>query len=267
MPLLKEIAACLEDVAPLMYQEDYDNSGLQLGHLQKEINSALLTLDITEKVVEEAISLKTDLIISHHPLIFSGIKQITEANPVERIITCCIKHDIAVYSCHTNIDSSIPGVSEYAGRKMGLINGSILDPRKYLSEGTENYCAGLGWIGYLPEPVSEDTFLNMVKNLFSTGFLRYSTPVGRPVHKVAICGGSGAEFLSKAILAGADSYITSDIKYHTFQQAENKLLLIDAGHFETEQFTKDLFHDVLTKKFHNFALHISKTKTNPINYI
>ena len=273
MPLLKEIAACLESIAPLEYQEDYDNSGLQLGDPQKEVNSALLTLDITENVVDEAISLKADIIISHHPLIFSGIKKITGDSPVERIINRCIINNIAVYSCHTNIDSTIPGVSEYAGRKMGLINGKILAPRKekptydLFAIQNEDPKVGLGWIGYLTEPVNEDTFLNMVKKLFNTGALRYSTPIGHPVHKVAFCGGSGAEFIPNAISAGADAYITSDIKYHAFQQAENKLLLIDAGHFETEQFTKALFHDVLTKKFYNFALHISKTKTNPINYI
>lgn len=127
--------------------------------------------------------------------------------------------------------------------------------------------SGFGWVGLLPEPCPPELFLLQVKKILGTGAIRYSTPPARTIRKVAVCGGSGAELLSAARAAGADAYITADVKYHTFQEAEGRLLLIDAGHYETEQFTKELFYDVLTKKFNNFAVHISKVKTNPINYL
>ncbi|MGE4568259.1 MAG: Nif3-like dinuclear metal center hexameric protein [Bacteroidales bacterium] len=271
MPLLKEIAYCLEELAPLSHQESYDNSGLQLGQPDLPINSALVTLDLNEQVTEEAIRLGVDLIVTHHPLIFKPLKQITGATPAERIVHRCIRENIAVYACHTNLDASPNGVSRYLAQKLGITNGSILEPRQELLSAlpllSAPYQAGFGWIGNLPEPLQATRFLEQLKEKLQCGAIRYNTPPSRPVQKVALCGGSGSDLLELAIAAGADAYITADLKYHAFQAAEGALLLVDAGHYETEQFTKELFYDVLTKKFNNFAVHISTIKTNPINYL
>ncbi len=290
MPLLSEIADCFEALAPLALQEPYDNSGLQIGNPALQVESALVALDLNEQVVDEALALGANLIISHHPLIFKGLKRLTQATMVERIVHRCILHNIALYACHTNLDAASGGVSYRLAQKLGIENGAILEPRSGLltdevvkalrdSHPYEEQAfnlfqmqnktrdTGFGWVGLLPESCSPEEFLLQVKKILGTGALRYSTLPARAIHKVAVCGGSGAELLSAALAAGADAYITADVKYHTFQEAEGRLLLIDAGHYETEQFTKELFYDVLTKKFNNFAVHISKVKTNPINYL
>ncbi len=359
---LKEIITFLENYSPLKLQESYDNSGLITGDINADISGILLTIDTIEEVVDEAINKKCNLILSHHPIIFSGIKSLTGSNYIERTIIKAIKNDIAIYAMHTNLDISNNGVNDKICEKLNLKNCKPLSyeknlkkiityvPDKYAdkvrtaifnagaghignysdcsfnSKGKGSFKAlentnpfvgeknithfenetkiesifpeylqnniitalkkshpyeevaydiykldnknnfGLGRIGVLNEKTSEKDFLKTLKKTFG-GVIRYTKLLNKPIKKVAVCGGSCSFLLKNAINANADIFISSDFKYHQFFDAENKIIIADLGHFETEQFTKELFYDILTKKFINFAIHFSKIKTNPINYL
>jgi dinuclear metal center YbgI/SA1388 family protein len=361
---LKELCSYLDSAVPLSFQESYDNSGLQIGFPEREISSAMITLDITEGVIDEAISLKCDLIISHHPLIFTGIKKITDRTFTERIILKAVKNDIAVYSSHTNLDIFSNGVSRKMAEKLNLKKISALSPLEkkllklvtYIPEshinkvkdaifeagagviGNYDQCgfsvagtgsfrgneiahpfvgetgkvhfekeirfetilyshlrdnvikallsvhpyeevaydiyslenksleAGLGCIGEFDSPVAENDFLKLITSVFDAKGVRYSRPTGKSVIKVALCGGSGASLLKEAITCGADAFVTADVKYHNFFDADNKILLIDAGHFESEKYSTEILKDLIIKKFPKFAVRFSETNTNPINY-
>ncbi len=364
MSTVGEITGCIEDFAPVSYQDSYDNSGLQIGNLSDEVTGVLLAMDITEQVVDEAIALNANLIISHHPLIFYGIKNITVNNYISRSIVKALKKDISIYSCHTNIDNVNMGVNFKITEKLGLQNIRILKPitgdllklvffvpydhadrvknvifeagaghiGNYdccsfdsLGNGTfrasekahpfvgeinsvhtekemrietifpkqsenkiisamikahpyeevaydiypvtnKNPYTGAGAIGYFNEPMDEKLFLNLLKKTFNIPVIRYSNLRGSPVSSIAVCGGSGIFLLNDAINAGADVFVTSDIKYHQFFEAGRRIILTDIGHFESEQFTLEIFYDLLMKKFSNFAICFTKVKTNPINY-
>jgi dinuclear metal center YbgI/SA1388 family protein len=362
---LAELCSYLDSIVPLSFQEDYDNSGLQIGTAEKEISSALLTLDITGEVLDEAVRYGCDVVISHHPLIFRGIKKLSGGSLTERIVMKAIKDDIAVYSSHTNLDSVSFGVSHKMADKLALKNIKVLQPLKnrlmklvtfvpeshlekvkdavfeagagvtgnydlcgFSSSGTgsfragnnaepfvgergslhfekeikfetiifshlkdkvikalisvhpyeevafdiiplanDNHEAGLGCIGELAENISEDDFLNKLASVFDAGCIRYSKKRGRPVRKVALCGGSGSSLLGIAAAAGADVFITADIKYHDFFDAGDSILLVDIGHFESEKFTTEILYSLIIKKFPKFAVRFSETNTNPINYL
>jgi len=361
---LQELCSYLDSEVPLSFQENYDNSGLQIGLPEKEISSAMITLDITEAVMDEAISLKCDLIISHHPLIFTGIKKITDRTFTERIILKAVKNDIAVYSSHTNLDIFKNGVSRKMAEKLNLKKISVLSPLEnkllklvtyipvsYLNKvkdamfeagagvvGNYDQCgfsvagtgsfrgnekahpfvgeagkvhfeneirfetvlyshlrdnvikallsahpyeevaydiynienksieSGLGCIGEFDSPVAETDFLKLLTSVFDAKGVRYSKPTGKSVTKVALCGGSGASLLKEAIVSGADAFVTADVKYHNFFDAENKILLVDTGHFESEKYSTEILKDLIIKKFPKFAVRFSETNTNPINY-
>ncbi len=361
---LKEITNFLETTAPLSLQESYDNAGLITGDLEDEITAAMVTLDVTEEVVEEAVRNKTNLIVSHHPLIFSGLKKITGKNFVERALLKAIKNNIAIYAAHTNLDSVSHGVNAKICEKLGLQNCKILQPAAgqlkklvtfiptenaeevknavfsagaghignydycgYQMEGTGSFRGneetnpfvgeknkihyekevrfetvfpgylqqkiiqtlleshpyeevaydinplentfekvGVGMIGTLPEPVSETEFLGKLKQTFNTGCIRHTKLKGVVVGKVAVCGGAGSFLLNRAISAGADFFVSGDFKYHQFFDAENKIVIADIGHFESEQFTKELFYELLTKKFPKFAVRFSEVNSNPVFY-
>ncbi len=362
---LATIISVLEAFAPPTYQETYDNSGHILGDDQQEIFSALLTIDITEEVIDEALKSGANLIISHHPLIFSGIKKITGKNLIERSIIKAIRNNICIYSAHTNLDNVLGGVNSKICSKLGLVNCKMLshvkgDLKKLVTfipgehadkvrqavfnagagvigeydqcsynveglgtfRGSENTIpfigkkgeltfekevrfetifpsrfqseiitallkthpyeevaydiypldnlyerVGSGMIGETTEPVNTPEFLKTLKNIFHAGIVRYSPIIKKSISKVAVCGGSGSFLIGNAIRAGADMFITGEIKYHQFFEAEDKIVLADIGHYESEQFTKDIFYELLIKNFPNFAVHLSKVNTNPINYL
>jgi dinuclear metal center YbgI/SA1388 family protein len=258
---LREVTSVLEEWAPLEYQESYDNSGLIVGDPNIEITGALLTLDSTEDVIEEAIKKGANLIIAHHPILFGGIKQLNGKNYVERTIIKAIKNDIAIYAFHTNLDAVINGVNSKISDKLNLINRSILKKRK------ENNKVGSGMIGDLENPIKELDFLKFIKKQFKAGSLRYTELLNKDVVRVAVCGGSGSFLLEDAIKEGADVFVTSDFKYHQYFDAENKIVIADIGHYEAEICTQQLIYDYLNKKISTFTLHFSDVNTNPINYL
>ncbi len=364
MTRIKEISQFFETLAPLSLQESYDNSGLITGNENTEIDTVIVTLDVTEKVVDEAIEKKAQLIVSHHPLIFSGLKKITGKNDQERSLIKAIKNDIAIYAAHTNLDNANGGVNSKICEKLKLKNCCVLQPASgqlkklvtfipekharqvsqavfnvgaghignydfcgYTVEGTGSFRGnedtnpfvgekgqihyerevrfetifpshlqgriiaalinahpyeevaydiypldnkslntGMGMMGDLASPVSESDFLQQLKNTFNTGIIKHTKLTGKQVKKVAVCGGAGSFLLQAALSAGADFFVSGDFKYHQFFEAENNIVIADIGHFESEQFTKDLFYELLIKKFPKFAVHLSEVITNPVFY-
>ena len=258
---VKDILNCITEVAPLQWQESYDNAGLQVGDLNTEVRKALICLDITEEIVDEAVAKNCNLIISHHPLIFRGLKHLTPETYIERAVMKAIKHDIAMISMHTNLDNSYLGVSRVLAERLGLKNLHLLQP----SESEPEFC-GAGMIGESEKPMEEVDFLELVSKIIGSPCLRHSALTGRKVKKVALCGGSGVPFMTDAMRCGADAYLTADIKYHDFFVPEGNILLVDGGHFETEQFTKELLCELVTKKFPTFAAEIAETNTNAVHY-
>ncbi len=359
---IKDIISSLEEFAPPQLQENYDNTGLNIGNPNDIVKGVLITLDVTPEVINEAIENQCNLIISHHPLIFGKLKSITGSNHIEKCIITAIKNDISIYCGHTNFDSVSNGVSHKICKKLGLENTRILAPKEdfllklavfvpkthvievrdalfnagagnignydscsFNTEGSGSFkagdntnpyvgkkgeihfeeeikietvfpkhikgrvissmlnahpyeevaydiykienrwnSAGLGMLAELKEPVSEEIFMDLVKDKFNLSMIRHSPLINKEIKKVAVCGGSGASFISSAMYSKADVYITGDIKYHDYFLAENKILLLDIGHYESEQFTKEIFYDIIMKKNPNFAVRFSKIITNPI---
>ncbi len=365
---LNELITELEKWAPPSYAEDFDNVGLLVGNPQQEINGVLVTLDCLEEVVEEAISLNLNCIVSFHPIIFKGLKSLTGKNYVERAVLKAVKNDIAIYAMHTNLDAVQTGVNAMISEKIGLKNTKILIPKSFslnklvtyipssLSEekreailkamyeagagriGNYSECSfqtkgkgtftpneaanptigtplkpekveedkvevlvenhrlpkvlnalkkahpyeevayeiypianknqevGMGMIGSFDAPMNELQFLHLLKERFNVGVIRHSAIVERKVRTVAVLGGSGSFAIADAKAQQADAYVSADFKYHDFFQAEKRILLADIGHYESEQFTKELIFQYITKKFPNFAVQISNINTNPIYY-
>ena len=361
---LNDILQHLEVVFPLSLQESYDNAGLATGDPEQEISGILLCLDVTEEVLEEALAKGLNLVISHHPVIFQGLKRIIGSGPTERIILKAIRNGQALYSMHTNADNLYTGLNAILVNKLGLVNSSILDPmvgrlrklvtfvpvahadavREALFDagaghiGSYDMCsfntdgsgtfratessqpfigsidefhrepevrietifpdflqerlvksmltahpyeevaydiyplnnawsqAGAGMVGELESAMNEAEFLTWVKKAMNAQMLRHSNPTGRLIRRVAVCSGSGSFLIRKALSGKADAFVTADLKYHQFFEADGRMLLVDAGHFETEQFATEIFYDVLIKKFPNFAIHFSESSSNPVNY-
>ena len=259
---IKEIISLIEDYAPLKFQASFDNSGLLCGDSERELTSILLCIDVTEEVVKEAIDKGHNLIISHHPLIFSGLKHITPATYVERCVIDAIKHDITIYAAHTNMDVVANGVSGRMADKLDLYHRQILQPEGDPMDGN-----GFGIIGELQQPVESMAFLQQVKEIFRCDRLRYTTPHTPFMQRVAVCGGAGASFFKQALAGQADIYISGDFKYHDFFLTENRIMIADIGHYESEQFTKEIFYEILTKKISKFAVQFSEINTNPIKYL
>ena len=359
--LLKNIIKELEKFAPLSYQESYDNCGLLTGNKNQTITGAILCLDCTEEVVEEAIRKKCNLIIAHHPIIFSGLKKLNGNNYIERTIIKAIQNNIAIYACHTNLDNVKLGVNKKIADKLGLINTQILAPKKSLLKkivtfvpashlenvrenlfnsgagniGNYDKCSfvlegvgsfrgnensnpfigeknklslekesrlelifeaihetqiiaalkqnhpyeevafdiyqlentyqniGSGMIGELEVPISENEFLENLKAVFNIKLIKHTRLL---IKKVSLCGGSGSFLLKNAINSKSDIYISSDFKYHEFFDAENQILIADIGHYESEQFTPEIFYEIISNKFPTFASYLTETNTNPVNY-
>ncbi|MBO9573735.1 MAG: Nif3-like dinuclear metal center hexameric protein [Chitinophagaceae bacterium] len=254
--LIKEITDYLESVAPLSLQEDYDNAGLITGDASWECTGILCTLDITEEVIQESVDKKCNCIVAHHPIIFRGLKKINGYNLVERSVIAAIKNDIAIYASHTNLDNIIKGVNGRIADRIGIENRLILNGEMDI---------GAGIIGDIT-PVSEKQFLEHLQYQFCLKLVKHTAFTNKPIERVAVCGGAGSFLISKALAAGADAYVTSDIKYHEFFGAEGRTLLCDIGHYESEQFTVGLFRDILLQKFPTFAVLKSEVATNPVHY-
>ena len=256
---LKEITDILENWSPLESAEEFDNVGLLVGNAEAIINKAIITIDTTEEVIEEAIGNNCNLIITFHPIIFNGIKKFNNKSYVDRVVSKAIKHNINIYAIHTNLDNNPKGVNFKISQKLSLKNLEFLIPK-------EGKNLGMGMIGELNEELSEIDFLDFLKSKLKTNFIKHSKLIKRKIKKVAVLGGSGSFAISNAIQKKADVYISADFKYHDFFKAEGKILLIDVGHYESEQFTNKLMYDILTKKFPNFAIALTKINTNPVNY-
>ncbi len=362
---VREVCKIIEEFAPVGYQESYDNSGLLVGSLDSLVNGVLISLDVTPEVVDDALVKGANLIIAHHPVIFSDIKRLTGSTYTEKTLIKAIKNGISIYCAHTNLDSVWNGVSIAFANRIGLINTRILSPASdqlvkltsfvphenvdevraamfnagaghigeydqcsFNLEGKGTFRAsdaanphvgekgilhqepetrvevivpkpilpkviqalmvahpyeevaydvypllnknprvGLGVFGKLPVAQDENTFLKKIKNTFQVGCLKHSPLLGKPIEKVAFCGGSGASLLKHAKALSADVFITADIKYHQFFDAEREIILVDMGHFESEQIAIDIFYELITKKIPTFAVQKSSVKTNPINYL
>lgn len=262
MSTVRDLVNFFEEIAPARLQESYDNSGLILGDPEMEIKGVLCCLDSTEAIVEEAIEKNCNVIVAHHPIVFSGLKRLTGSSYIERTVIKAIRAGIAVYAIHTNLDNVLhKGVNERIAKKLGLQNIKILQIR----EGENNIGAGL--IGEIPEAVSAVDFLAKIKSSMRTACVRYTRLGDKPVKKVAVCGGSGSFLLAEAIAQGADIFVSADFKYHQFFDAEDKIIIADVGHYESEQFTIDLLFELIQNNFRNFAAHCTNLNTNPIKYL
>ena len=248
--LLREIIDSIESVAPRSAQEEWDNSGMQVGDTGREIQSVLLTTDVTPEVVDEAVMLGCQLIVSHHPLLFHGLKQVCGQTPQARVVEQAIKHDIAIYSAHTSLDCAPGGINTRLAEKLGL---SDIQPL------TEN---GLGAVGRLPKSTTYLGFIGQIRDVLGATYVRYTRPEKEQVETVALCGGAGAEFIGAAIEQGADVYITADCKYHVFQDAEGRIGLIDIDHWISERHARDIFRDILEPL--GLKCIISKNDKTPI---
>lgn len=361
---IEEIITVLENWAPPILQESYDNSGLLTGSKSWECTGVLTCLDATEDVIKETIAKGCNLIIAHHPILFKGLSSITGKTYVERAIICAIKNDIALYALHTNLDNIHTGVNAEIAKRIGLLNCQLLQPKSLLLKklftfvpashieavrnavfnaggghiGNYSECSftnpgegsfkpeeganpflgtmgqrhteqeiklevvfpnwlegsivaalktahpyeevaydlvqlsnefqtvGAGMIGNLPEPVSEKTFFELLKIQFGLQVIRHSSLLGKPVQKIAVCGGAGSFLIGNALSAKADVFVTADLKYHEFFDADGQMILADIGHWESEQFTIDLIADFLKTKFPTFAHLKTEVKTNPVGY-
>lgn len=258
-----DICNLIESYAPLSYQESYDNAGLTLGNPEMEVTGVLISLDVTDVVIDEAVSNGCNMIVSHHPLIFKNIKKINGNTAVDECLIKAIKNDIALYASHTNMDSVKEGVSGKMADKLGLINRKILVPS--FDENNNEY--GLGIIGDLEVDLSEIDFLHFAKKKLKSECLQYSALTGRRVNKVAVAGGSCGEFVPNAIEAGADVFVVGEAKYHDFNIKGPDIVLVAAGHYQTEQFIKEYFFEIISKKISKFAVRISLKERNPIQYL
>jgi dinuclear metal center YbgI/SA1388 family protein len=275
---IHEIVSAFEAVAPLALQESYDNSGLIVGEMGAQVSKALLCLDSTEAVVDEAIAKGCDLIIAHHPIVFGGLKRFTGGDYVQRALIKAIRNNIAIYACHTNLDNVLRGgVNERIAQQLGFEAERVLRPIVAdfgsfvgiggLDDSDVFRTAGAGVLCKLQKPMNVLDFLQHLKAKMGVEVVKYTKCDVEMVSKVAICGGAGSFLIGDALRAGADAFITSDVKYHEFFDAEGKMLLCDIGHYESEKYTIDLFSNILSAKFPKFATIFAGTITNPIDYL
>lgn len=255
---VRDIIAVIEEFAPLSIQEGWDNSGLCVGSPDDEVTSALFALDCTEELVDEAVACGADMIITHHPLIFSGLKKISPDDQVGAAVIKAIKNGIAIYAAHTNADKVIAGVSGAMAAKLGLADVRILSED---GEGT-----GLGVVGDLPQPLTADEAVALVKEKFGLKMLKASRPSDGLISRVAMCGGSGGSLIGAARRSEAQLYISGDISYHNFFAPEG-FMIMDIGHYESEIEIVNILFSLIMKKFPTFAVRITQNmQSNPIYY-
>ena len=362
--IIKEIISAIEEYAPLSLQESWDNAGVQVGGIDAEATGALLCVDVTECIVDEAVAKGANLVISHHPLLFKGLKRIVGATPVERIVAKALRNGITIYSAHTNMDSTVGGVSWRDAEKLGLKNVHVLAPQSgqvmklvtfvpvahvdavseamwqagagqignydrcaYRMTGTGTYRpvdgansfaghigeqheeaevrvevvfpvaitgrvvsamlaahpyeepaydlfklenkqpTGLGIVGEIEQPVKAADFIAHVKHVLNIASVPCSGNLDATVKKVALCGGAGGEFIPDAIRSGADIYMCGDLKYHDFTSYNDRIVIANIGHYESEECTKGIFYDIIKKKFPNFATYYAELEKNPISFL
>ena len=252
------VAAAIEEMAPLSLQESWDNSGFCIGDGTCEVHKAIVGFDCTPELIQEAVEEGADMVITHHPLIFGGIKKISGATMTGRTVMAAIRHGITVYACHTNMDKVPGGVSGTTAARIGLQNVRVLD-----SDVDGN---GLGIIGELPEAMPAEAFLLQMKERMGLKALRHSALSQKPVRTVALCGGSGRSLILKAAAAGADVYVSGDISYHDFY-APDGMMIADIGHFESEAEIIGVICDTVREKIPNFAVQSARRSTvNPVYY-
>lgn len=258
---VRDIAEAIEAFAPKYLQESYDNAGLQVGDPELAVSAVLLSLDVTEDVIKEALDRECNLIISHHPLIFRGLKQLTGQDMTQKLVIDALKHGIAVYSAHTNLDSVWDGVSHEIGRRLGVKELEVLDPQP------QNPHAGLGVVGNI-KPVPKIEFLRKIKETFNVSALRYSAQSpGLVIRRVAVCGGSGASLISAAIKARADILVTGDVKYHDFTSYGDEIIIADIGHYESELCSREILSRVVRDKFPDLPIYFADSEKNPIKIL
>ena len=262
---IREIIGALEQFAPLSLQDSYDNAGLQIGLTgDADASGALLCLDITEDVIDEAVARRCNLIVAHHPLLFRPPKHIVGEDYVQRCIIKAIKSDVAVYAAHTNLDNAPGGVSWRMARKLGLQQVQTLKPCAHSETPEAN--TGAGVIGVLPQSLALDGFIAKVKETFHADSVRFNNWRGKQVQRVALCGGAGAFLMEDAVRCGADAFITGEIGYHRFFGYENDILLMEIGHFESERFTLELLRDIIAAQAPDLPVIETNIRTNPIHY-
>ncbi|TGX83870.1 Nif3-like dinuclear metal center hexameric protein [Palleniella muris] len=250
---IQEVVDALEQFAPLPLQESYDNAGLQVGLTEADVSGALLCLDVTEDVVDEAVRRGCNLVVSHHPLLFRGLKRISGGDYVQRAVMKAIKNDVCVVSMHTNLDNAEGGVNYKIAELLGLHEVTPL------AEG------GSGAVGMLAEPVEPVRFIQRVKELFGVECCMTNALLERPVRKVAVCGGAGSFLLGKALEQGADAFITGEMHYHEFFGAEQQIQIMVIGHYESEQYTTEVLRKIMTDKFPEIKTEMYGS-TNPVRY-
>lgn len=257
---IRKVIDALERFAPLPLQESYDNAGLQVGLTETEISGALLCLDVTEAVVDEAISRGCNLIVAHHPLIFRKLAHISDGSYVERAVIKAIKNDVVIVAMHTNLDNALDGVNFKMAEKMGLADLQPL--QEPVVDGKWS-----GVVGTLPAPMSAEDFVKMLKERFGVASVRANELLRRPVSRVALCGGAGSFMLGDALRADADAFVTGEMGYHEFFGHEQQLQICVIGHYESEQFTTEIFRDIISRECPGVKTCIAETITNPIVYL
>ena len=254
--------SALERFAPLPLQESWDNAGLQVGLTETEVSGALLCLDVNERIVEEAVSKGCNLIVSHHPLLFRGLKTISDLTDVQRTVMKVIENRLCVVSMHTNMDNAKGGVNFRIAQKLGL-----QDVRFFASKTVEGIEAGSGVTGELTEPMAADDFVLKVKKAFGVECAMCNELLRRPVRKVAICGGAGDFLLDEALKAGADAFITGEMHYHQYFGYEQQIQICVIGHYQSEQFTAEIFEEIIREACPGVKTCMAETNTNPILYL
>ena len=257
---IQEIARALENFAPLPLQEGYDNAGLQIGITGNECSGALLCLDVTEAVIEEASRLGFNLIVAHHPLLFRGVKCVSDSTQVQRCIRMAVQRDIAIYAAHTNLDNARGGVNFEIAKRLGLKKLDWLSP-------IPGKDAGSGLVGELPQPVDAQVWLKTVKEQFGVEALLYTPGPKQQIQCIALCGGAGEFLIDRAAEVGADLYLTGEIGYHHFFGHENELWLAALGHYQSERFTIDLLERLIHESFPDLPTAQTSICTNPIHYL
>ncbi|WP_036909393.1 Nif3-like dinuclear metal center hexameric protein [Prevotella sp. FD3004] len=259
---IKEVLSALERFAPLPLQESWDNAGLQVGLTETEVSGALLCLDVNERIVDEAIAKGCNLIVSHHPLLFRGLKTISDLTDVQRTVRKAILNGVAVVSMHTNMDNARGGVNFRIAQKLGLKNVGF-----FAQKSVDGIEAGSGVTGELPEPQAADDFIIQVKKTFGVECAMCNELLRRPVKKVAICGGAGDFLLDEAVKVGADAFITGEMHYHQYFGYEQQIQICVIGHYQSEQYTAEVFEEIIQKECPGVKTYIAETCTNPILYI
>ena len=260
--IIKQITDVIERFAPLEWQESYDNAGLIVGRPDDEVHKALLAVDVTEEVLDEAEAEGCDLVITHHPIVFRALKRFNSADPVERCVERAIRSRIALYACHTNLDSAPGGMSWRLASELGIGSLRVLAPSPDKGEGV-----GFGVVGELPEPMATVEFMRRMQRVLGVRVVRHSDIASPEVRRVAVCTGAGASMIGDARRAGADIYVTADMKYNDFMTPDKALTVADIGHFESEYCAIQILFDILSKNLITFAVRKSESSRNPVNYL